>query len=185
MPLQGKRCEKCGTLLVSELRTCLRCRQAEFAFDSHRSVFAYSGAVRRLITSFKFEKRQRLSAFFADILAPRIRDAHPDLPVVPVPGRKFPDAVELIARELVARHGTRVLRLLERSGGHAQKTLDLRERRQNLSGRIRFISRERVPDEVVLLDDVFTTGATTDTCSRVLREAGCRAVSVVSIAMEE
>jgi len=170
--------------LVSERGTCLRCRQAGFAFSSHRSVYAYTGAVRRLIASLKFENRRRLSAFFADVLAPRIREAHPGMPVVPVPGRKFPDAVELIARELQRRHGMTVLRLLERSGGRAQKTLDLGQRRQNLKGRIRFVSRQ-APAELVLMDDVFTTGATVDACSRTLLDAGCRAVWAVSIAMEE
>ena len=183
-PLGGCRCEMCGVPLVSERGTCLRCRQAGFAFSGHRSIFSYAGAVRRLITDLKFQNRTRLSTFFADFLAPRIIEAHPGVPVVPVPGREFPDSVELVARELTARHGITVLRLLRRSGGRAQKTLDLRERRQNLSGRIR-LADGRAPAHAVLFDDVFTTGATADTCSRALLEAGCRAVWVVSIAMEE
>lgn len=77
-----------------------------------------------------------------------------------------------------------MLRLLKRSGGQAQKTLDLRERRENLRGRI-LDAGLAAPPEAVLFDDVFTTGATADTCARVLMQAGCRKVSVVSIAMEE
>ncbi len=184
VPLEGLRCETCGTPLVSEQTQCLRCRAARFAFSSNRSLFAYDGAVRDLIACLKFERRSRLSTFFADILGPRIREAHPGIPLVPVPGRRFPDAVELIARELRARHGIEVLRLLQRSGGQAQKTLDLQERRENLRGRVRLVAG-KVPLELVLFDDVFTTGATADTCARVLLEAGCRKVSVMSIAMEE
>jgi ComF family protein len=184
VPQGGPRCETCGTPLISEQTECLRCREAEFAFTSHRSVFAYDGAVRDLIACLKFEQRFRLSSFFADILGPRIQEAHPGVPIVPVPGRKFPDAVELIARELRARHGIEVLRLLQRSGGQAQKTLDLRERRQNLHGRIQSVPGQ-APAELVLFDDVFTTGATADTCARALLRAGCRKVSVISIAMEE
>jgi len=183
-PIQGPRCGICGTPLVSESTTCVRCQEADFSFEAHRSVFAYCGAVRDLIACLKFERRSRLSDFFADILAPRILMSYPGVPLVPVPGHRSADAVELIARKLEAQHGITVLRLLKRSGGRAQKTLDLRERRENLRDRIRPLATS-VPPEAVLFDDVFTTGATADTCSRVLLEAGCRKVSVVSIAMEE
>ncbi len=183
-PIQGRRCEICGTPLVSELKTCTRCRSADFAFATHRSLFVYAGAARDLIASLKFEKRSRLSATFADILAPRILADHAGIPVVPVPGRSPTDAVELISRQLRARHGIPVLRLLRRSGGLQQKTLDLQERRKNLRGKVQ-LADGTVPAEAVLFDDIFTTGATADTCARVLMAGGCGKVSVVSIAMEE
>lgn len=109
-PIQGQRCDTCGTPLVSERTTCTRCRQADFAFASHTSVFAYSGPVRDLISCLKFEGRTRLSGFFADLLAPRILSEMPGSPVIPVPGRRSKNAVELIARKLEARHGIQVLR---------------------------------------------------------------------------
>jgi len=184
VPIQGPRCDVCGTPLVSESRTCGRCQEADYSFERHRSVFAYAGGVRDLIAGLKFEHRSRLADFFADILGPRILADYPGVPLVPVPGHKPSDAVAMIARKLEARHGITVVSILRRSGGRAQKTLDLRERRENLLGRIRFVGT-RVPARVVLFDDVFTTGATADTCSRVLLEAGCQGISVVSIAMEE
>ncbi len=183
-PLQARRCDTCGTPLVSEKTTCVRCRGADFAFDRHFSIFAYSGRVRDLIASFKFDKRTRLSGLFADLLGPQILAHYPGVPVVPVPGRRSADAVELIARKLESRHGIEVLRLLRRSGGRPQKSLDLRHRRENLRGKI-LLAGKAVPGETLLFDDVFTTGATADTCARVLIEGGCQKVSVVSIAMEE
>ncbi len=183
-PIGGQRCDTCGTPLVSERTSCTRCREADFAFAAHRSIFAYSGSVRDLISCLKFEGRARLSGFFADLLAPRILTENPGVPVIPVPGRRSKNAVELIARKLEARHGIQVLRLLARHGGRPQKTLDLQERRENLRGRIRLVSAA-VPEQAVLFDDVFTTGATADTCARILLDGGCRKVSVVSIAMEE
>lgn len=184
IPLQGRRCDICGTPLISEKTTCIRCRDADFAFSRHFSLFAYSGPARDLIASLKFERRHRLSSFFADILGPRILADYPAVPVVPVPGRRSADTVELIARRLQSRHGIEVLRLLQRSGGRPQKSLDLQHRRENLRGKIRLAARD-VPDEALLFDDVFTTGATADTCARTLLEGGCRKVSVLSIAMEE
>jgi predicted amidophosphoribosyltransferase len=96
--------------------------------------------------------------------------------------------VELVARELEKTHGLRVLRILSRAGHIQQKTLDYEQRRANLKGNIS-IARCRgngiLPRTVVLLDDVFTTGATLDACARVLREAGCMEVTAVTLAMEE
>ncbi|HVP18599.1 MAG TPA: double zinc ribbon domain-containing protein [Spirochaetia bacterium] len=183
-PISGARCETCGTPLVSEHGTCLRCREASFAFACHRSIFAYAGAARDLIASLKFEHRSRLSGFFARLAAERIVGEKPGVPVVPVPGRRSADAVELIVRQLEARHGITVLRLLRRSGGRQQKSLDLRERRENLRGKVS-LAGQKVPAEAILFDDIFTTGATTDTCTRVLMEGGCRKVTVLSLAMEE
>jgi predicted amidophosphoribosyltransferase len=140
--------------------------------------------VRELITCLKFEKRLRLSGFFADLVAERIAEEYEGIPVVPVPGRRGADAVELICRNLHVRHGIAILRLLRRSGGRQQKSLDLQERRENLRGRISLGSLH-VPGEAILFDDIFTTGATADTCARTLLSGGCRKVSVVSIAMEE
>lgn len=183
-PIGGARCEKCWTPLVCERGTCLRCRKAGFAFEAHRSIFSYAGAARDLIARLKFEHRFRLSSFFAGIVARRIDAEHPGIPVVPVPGRSSPDAVELIGRHLETRHGITVLRILRRSGGRQQKSLDLQQRRQNLRGRVS-LAVKTVPPEAILFDDIFTTGATADTCTRALMGGGCRKVTVVSLAMEE
>ena len=131
-----------------------------------------------------------MSRLFAELLSEPLGRLHAGWPLVPVPGRKKLDAVELIARSLQARHGVRVVRLLERKGGRQQKTLDLEERRRNLSGRIVLSALARnaaqpFPGEVVLLDDIFTTGATADACAKVLMAGGCRRVSVMTVAMEE
>jgi ComF family protein len=189
-PICGPRCSKCGISLVSEITICTRCRTSNFSFDSHRSLFAYHDPVKSLLAGLKFSGRTRLSRLFAELLSEPLGRLHAGSPLVPVPGRKKLDAVELIARSLQARYGVRVLRLLVRKGGRQQKTLDLEERRRNLSGRIALSAlasnaAQQFPDEVVLLDDIFTTGATADACAKVLMAGGYRRVSVMTVAMEE
>ncbi len=189
-PLSGERCAVCSMPLSSERGTCLRCRGDGYAFDSNHSVFAYAGAARQLISLYKFSGRRRLAGVFASYLAPVIRARFPDRPVVPAPPRphrRSVDAVEGIVRVLARDYGFLVCRWLERTGGVPQKSLDFVQRAQNLRGRIRVVagtSAAGVPPAVVLLDDVFTTGATADACARALREAGCAAVSVVTIAID-
>jgi predicted amidophosphoribosyltransferase len=97
-----------------------------------------------------------------------------------------------MARCLEKSHGIRVLRILQRTGGKPQKSLDLAQRRENLLGRIRLARAGRrgtvpaiPPPEAVLLDDIFTTGATADACARALLDGGCRKVSVITLAIEQ
>jgi len=189
-PLSGDRCAVCSMPLSSERGICMRCREARYTFDSNVSVFVYGGAVRRLITLYKFSGRRRLSRLFASCLAPVIGGRFPGRPVIPVPPRphrRSMDAVERVARLLERDHGLEVHRCLERTGTVQQKSLDFEERAENLRGRIRVggrAGRASVPAAAVLLDDVFTTGATADACSRALREAGCASVSVVTLAID-
>ena len=184
--LGGPRCTRCGVELISEKGTCLRCRNADYMFDSNLSVFAYTGNAKRLLVGLKFEGRRRLAPFFAAHVAVLLnatgwRGAM--VPVPPRPGRQEPDAAELVARSLERLHGVPVLRALLRTASVQQKTLDYRQRRENLKGQVR--ARTAVPPKAILLDDVFTTGATLDACARALRSAGCDEVNSITLVMEE
>ena len=186
-PLSGPRCRICSMPLVSEKDTCLRCRQTALAFGECFSLFAYEGKVRDLIHMYKFSGRTRLAGVFADFLAGAAAGRFGDAVVVPVPPRperKGNDHVGRIARALHVRHGLSVCSVLEKGRGPAQKTLDFEERRKNLVGAFRMKAGVKAPLSVVLLDDVFTTGATLDACARVLREGGAARVSALTIAID-
>jgi ComF family protein len=186
-PLSGARCAVCGIPLLSEDGICTRCRGTEYSFNRNLSVFAYAGEIKDLVHAYKFGKRSRLAGFFADFIAVVLEREFPGLPLVPAPPRPGGvrrDHVDGIADALARKHGAAVLRLLERTGGASQKTLDLEERRKNLQGRIRARRGAATPEKVILLDDIFTTGATADACAAALREAGCREVGVVTLAIE-
>ncbi len=87
---------------------------------------------------------------------------------------------EALARELGARWDVPVLALLSRAGGGArQRGLTLSERRANVRGA--FLAT-RAPPAVVLVDDVYTTGATANAAASALRRAGARRVEVVTFA---
>lgn len=191
VPIGKDRCAKCGMVLVSESVTCMRCREADFVFESNVALFPYSREAKELITKLKFEARTRLAGLFADLAADACCpewETYPIVPVPPRPGRRTPDPVGCVAACLEKRHGMTVRRLLVRTGGSQQKSLDLPRRRENLRGMIRLApekGRPELPPRVILLDDIFTTGATIDSCARVLRDAGCERVYAITLAIEE
>lgn len=186
-PLDGRRCGVCSTPLSSEQGICTRCRRTSYTFSSNHSVFANEGCLKELIAHYKFSGRTRLAGFFAASLGDALRERFSGIPLVPVPSRRrggSPGSVDRIARELARMMPLDVRRVLVRLGGAAQKGLDFEQRRTNLRGMIRVREREAVPARVVLLDDVFTTGATADACAAALKEAGCGEVAVLTLAIE-
>jgi len=192
-PIRGRRCRVCSLPLISESEVCMRCRTSEFPFVSHQAIYSYSGAVRELITHYKFQSQRILADLFAARLAELLATAFPAYPLVPVPSRPKAvrkrgwDHVGLLAERLRKSYGVRVVSLLRRDNGRSQKTLDYRHRLTNLQGRIHWAHGRRSskpPRRVVLLDDVFTTGATASECTRILLDHGVGEVKIVTLAVD-
>ncbi len=156
--------------------------------------------MRELIYQYKFRNHRRLGLYFALWLARAYRTRYAGEPLVPVPFRPSGkrqrgwDHIECILDHLEHIYRIPVQPLLVRDNGRQQKRLDFEGRMGNLKGRVRMRgaathpfaggSLSRLPASVVLLDDIFTTGATASECGRVLREAGIDKVSVLTIAID-
>jgi ComF family protein len=173
---------------------CADCREREFAFNAARSFGVYEGALARAIVLMKFERIEPLGVWFAKRLAEAVAripaQFAPDL-IVPVPlhrtrqkERGF-NQVDLFGKPLANK-----LRLpyrpvlLKRERARPEKhLLHFEERWEAVRGA--FVIREggRVDNlRILLLDDVMTSGATLDACSRALREAGAKSVAGLTIA---
>lgn len=185
-PEPDPRCVRCGQPLLSETGTCLRCRGAEFAFDFAWPLWRYAGAAARVIAAYKFGARRSLAPFLAGLLATAAA-RFPGAVAVGAPcsprslRRRGWDQSALLAREL-GRLGWRTARLLDRGPGVQQKTLGYQDRQTNLASAIAV--RGEVPERVLLVDDVMTTGATLSACARALKEAGTLRVDAVTLAAD-
>jgi ComF family protein len=183
-------CEMCGDVIAaSALRWCPRCRVDLPEFAAARSAGRYDAALRTIIHAFKYDRCRALAA----PLAAMMRDAGAALldeadAVVPVPlhpwrrlRRGFNQADDL-ARGL-GRPVRRVLR--RRRHGPPQASLPAGRRDGNVRHAFGLAigARARVRGRVlVVVDDVMTTGATLNACSRVLLEAGARKVYALTSA---
>ena len=192
--ISGERCVRCGCELISEIDICTRCRERTFFFESNVSLFRYEGTARAIIHAYKFDKKRRFAWFFARELSHLFSERFAGSTVIPVPPRKKPigigkwEHVGAITHTIKGRHGVAVVPALHRSPSKPQKSLDYEARLKNLSGAFYVAEkyREVVPKrgDLVIVDDVFTTGATATECARVLLDAGARRVRVMTIATD-
>ena len=178
---------------TEELR-CAACLRERPAFDRARAVFQYDETSRGLVLGFKHADRTHMSPAFGRWLARAGRDllAAADL-VAPVPlhwlrlAWRLYNQSAMIAAVAAAESGRRhIPDLLQRRRYTPQQgDLGPAARRRNVRGAFRVNPRHRALVDgarIVLVDDVFTTGATVAECARTLQEAGAAAVDVLTLA---
>jgi len=187
----GRRCGICGRELYSEQDICYGCREVERSCSEIYPLFKYVGLPAVLVKEYKSSKRRSLAPFWAGILSEVIDARWPGRTIVPVPPRPEKirrrewDQIEAIVAVLEKR-GYRVERILERHAGVQQKKLNKAMRKMNAEKAYSVISSgiSRMPADVVLLDDVYTTGATIEACAKTLRENGAANVCALVIAAD-
>jgi ComF family protein len=207
-PIAGGVCALCGERLfspyafadgASESR-CGLCRRIEPAFARAAAYGSYESGLRELIHLLKYGGVRPAANVLGRMLAEAIAALEPGFPpdsvaVIPVPlhhtrlrQRGFNQA-ELIARAAmkVSGLGDRLhlcAAVLERKRETtSQIGLTSHQRRENLRGAFRVARPEAVSGrEVLVVDDVYTTGATVSECARVLRRAGATKVWVATVA---
>lgn len=185
-----KKCIKCGYPLTSERELCGRCREKSWNFDKADNFFLYSEIGKILISEYKFMNRKELSHYFAGLIVSYHAAECPDTAIIPVPFRPASrakrgwDPVDLICSHLSKNTDVNVLKCLSRENGRPQKTLDYYHRILNLKNRIHLKPDSKIPLKIMLIDDVFTTGATMDYCSSILRSAGAENIRCLSLAID-
>lgn len=195
--LRPPMCERCGLPYPGEISgpfECANCRGVELHFRFARSAVAAEGLALEAIHRYKYQRALWLEPFLADLL---LRAAAPALSatdwdaLVPVPlhptkqrEREFNQAERLAAR-LGRVTGlpvcTRWLRRVVPT--RTQTQLSREQRAANVRGAFALRDGAAVRGlRVLLVDDVFTTGATTGACARLLRRAGAADVGVWTVA---
>jgi predicted amidophosphoribosyltransferase len=90
-----------------------------------------------------------------------------------------------VARNLALKRDLGVLPILIRGRGKPQKSLQYEQRLRNIRGTLTVRRGARkLPSRVVLIDDIFTTGATVEECARVLKNRGVDKVYALTLAID-
>jgi len=165
-----------------------------FAFDRARSFGVYDDALGGAIVLLKYEAVMPLADWFAAGLERVVREEYGDHEfdaVVPVPlfsarqRERGYNQAELIAKRLARRLGLKLgsFLLVRTRPRPAQRLLTHRQRWQSVRGAYETRKGTKVDNlRILLVDDVFTTGATLDSCSRALKKAGAASVCGLTVA---
>lgn len=200
-PLPKPLCGRCGRPIVSNAVTggvsspqCHLCRRGSYDFDFVRSFGAYTPSMARAVLMLKYGEVTPLGLWFADLLVRLVNENVAGFSadvVVPVPlhpsrlRERGYNQAELIARPLAHLLGIPFQSyLLVRTRPRPDKIkLTRRERWETVRGAYAMHPAAEVDKlRVLLVDDVLTTGATLDACSRALRGAGAVRVAGLTVA---
>ncbi|MEK6275402.1 MAG: double zinc ribbon domain-containing protein [Actinomycetota bacterium] len=180
------RCERCGAPTAWPVERCRECAGRRIAFATARAAVAYDDAARRLVAAWKERGLRTLAVLAAELVVEGVpRPRAYTLSFVPADDnrrlKRGHNPAERLAAELGLRWALPVVPLLERATGvRPQRGLPLAARRRNVRGV--FQATGKAPRSLVLVDDVYTSGATVSAAASALRKAGARRVDVVTFA---
>jgi ComF family protein len=181
-------CMRCGKQLTKdEQEFCLDCRTARHFYTRGTAVFAYTDGIRQSIYNFKYHGKQEYAAFYGLEAAKkcgRLVNSWGIDAVIPVPlhakkkRKRGYNQAELIADEFAGQLNLSVdSEILIRSENTTpMKMLNNTERRKNVEKAFKINTNVVEYRKVLIVDDIYTTGATIDECAKVLLEHGAEEV---------
>ncbi|MCD4817888.1 MAG: ComF family protein [Candidatus Cloacimonetes bacterium] len=185
-------CEICGGL--KEENSCRICETNDFLFDKARSAYQLNSTLSKLIHSFKYEEMTSLGKFMAIQTAEFVRKYNPFEKVdfiTPVPLhtvktriRGFNQAEVLsaeIGKNLNIRHLSNLV--LRKRFTETQTKLSRKNRIKNVSNAFGLNKKYNIKRKnILIIDDVFTTGSTVNAICSTLKNSGADKVFVLTIA---
>ena len=187
------KCEICSGELFEN--RCIICSGRKLFFDKNIAIAGYSGIVKEVLHNYKFNKRKRLYKHISKLAVNEIiqyKDLIDIITSVPISRKKRFDRgfnqSELVAKD-VAKKINKIYSscLKEKHHSKIQRKLGYRDRFLNILERYEIENTKRNKKhlhgkKVLIIDDVFTTGATINECARILKSFGADRVYSLTIA---
>lgn len=200
----GKKAE--GVIVMPSL--CGQCQVRPPCFSSARAIGGYEGTLREAIHKFKYQGKKRLAVSLGKLMVEHLRKEKEDFPQTPIKEHQFPsyqeidylipvplhpsrlrergfNQSELLAEVIGKNLGTPLLNdtLLRIKATQSQTKLSPGERIKNVKGAFAIIEVQPFSNRTILLiDDMFTTGATINECAKVLSKAKVKKIAVLTLA---
>ena len=179
--IKEPRCKKCGKpVRYHEQEYCYDCQKSKLDFEQGKSVWLHEGVVKMGIYQFKYQNRRIYGEFYAEemfrLYGKWLQENQIDL-IIPVPlhpkrrrARGYNQS-EIIAKYLGRRTGIKVDKkaVVRKKYTNPQKLLGDKDRKKNLSHA--FLLRKNIGDfkNILIVDDIYTTGSTINEIAKTIR----------------
>ena len=182
--MEGFHCKKCGKFIQQEEKEfCDDCLLVCHGFEEGYGIFPYGGWVQQSMIRFKFHGRAQCGVFYGKMMAAAAQRTvsrwNPSM-ILPVPmyrkkqKKRGYNQAEILARE-VGKHldipvRTDLVRRIRNT--KPQKDMTLQMRRKNLRDAFGVSSELTGCGNILLIDDIYTTGSTIDAIAKILKQRG-------------
>lgn len=191
--LKEPRCKKCGKEIEKqEQEYCRDCQRLHHAYDRGAAVFVYDEVMRCSIAMFKYHNRREYAKFYAQEMYHHcgrfLHFCKPDV-ILPIPVHKQKrrqrgfNQAELVAKELgkLIHVPVDTSYLTRKEKTIPQKELTRQQRKENLKNAFAIRKTGKIYERVLLVDDIYTTGATIDAVSEILRKNQTKIIFFLTI----
>jgi len=189
-------CNTCGIPTEKEVERCVSCYGKDFHFTTNRGTFLYDELMRDLLLELKFKQNKQIAHSLGKLWAMHMSetfDCEDNTFLVPLPmhykkqrERGFNQA-EILTQHLSNRLSIPTEHALLRTiDTPPQSGLHPRQRIENVSG-VFEVAKDVNPQgkHYIIIDDIYTTGASLNECAKVLKEAGAAGVSCMTLSVVE
>lgn len=199
--IRGKRCKKCGKDIEEEKNYCSDCISYQYHYEKGYSLYNYEGSVRKIIYDIKFSNCPDLAIYMGKKLGLSLQSCswiHEVDRIIPVPlhknrmkSRGYNQSEKIswgIMRSFVeggefTKFDLELECLIRERDTPHQLELKKEERFENVNKAFAVIDYEKIKDKTILLvDDVYTTGATIEACCQTLIKGGAKKVYFATLA---
>lgn len=184
-------CSHCGRQLKASANSCLSCKGVMTSVDMARSVFSYKEPISKLIKDLKYFNKRYLVEMFGKYLANIYYKNYFNadyLMYVPMLKKRQRqrgfNQGQLLAEELSIRINVPVINPISKVKENVrQAKLGRNDRLNNIKGSFKVVDRKILKDKTILIvDDVITTGATSQVIGELLKKNGAKAVYLLTVA---
>lgn len=193
--IEEPRCKKCGKpIRYEEQEYCHDCTQHIFYYEQGMSIWLHKGPVRWSVYQFKYHNRRIFAEFYTEewwrIYGNKLMEWSIDV-IIPVPlhrkrrRRRGYNQSEILAKELGKRCNIPVdtNSVIRTVNTRPQKELNNKERQKNLRSAFDVTKYWKNAKNVLLIDDIYTTGNTIDSIARLLKQKGAEKVYFLTISI--
>jgi len=184
-------CEVCGRKVVGESRVCEHCKTTKFNFKLARSLFYYTANIRKVIYHLKYDNAKYLATNLSKLLYSfyKTNENFNDVDIitcVPIHKNRLKkrgyNQSELLLESFLETNKvhTKIIQKVKDTGSQTEKTY--LERLNGLEDAFKVIDKSLVKNKnILLIDDIFTTGATMNSISKELLKSGAKSVKCLTL----